>query len=476
MSGVVLLLTLAVLAALLVYLLRRWPTPSTALAALAATTVAVLLWQWPNEGPVVFLGRVIRPNLRVLVLGQQLQMDPTAQWVIGFLALTLALAYIGAWRVSQGRSFFPFGLILLALFSTVVLIRPLWRASVVLALVATLSTLVIQAGRRGSTRGAARAMWLPILAIPFFLLAAWHLEQVPLDPSDPLPQQSAARLASWGLLLLLAPWPFHGPALSVGEEAPPLVAAWLLTATGVVSVTLLQGFLIRYEWLRGTTLFYGMPGVRLPELLLWGGLAAALWAGLAAAVQNNLGRLWSYAALYSYSAILIALGLGSRSSWGLVWLLLLGRSAGLLVSAFGLAVVRQRAGGPSDFTSIRGLGTRLPWSSAALLVGGLSLAGLPLTVGFAAQWALLQTLGSRDWVLAAILLAGAVGLILGLLRSQRALLGQLTNLLLEREERLMVLLATLGLALIILPALLPQVWRDTLTAAVTAFSTPPPGL
>lgn len=470
MSGIVLIFTFSLLAALLVWLLRRWPAPATALAGLVALSLGLLLWRWPNDSAVLFLGRVVVPAEPTLLFGQRLQMGPTAQWSIAFLAFSLALAYLGAWRISQGRTFFPFGLVMLALLSTVMLVEPLWRAPAMLAGVAAIAAFVVQAGRTGSTRGALRVMWWPVLAIPFFLLARWHLEQAPLDPDDLLPLQTAGQLASWGLLFLLAPWPLHGPSLSLGEDAPPLIAAWLLTALAVVSVTLLQSFLTRYEWLQSATLLMRYAALRLPTLLFWGGLALSLWAGLASAVQRNLSRQWSYAALFSLGPILVALGLGARSSWGLVWLLLLARSVGLMVSGFGLAVVRDRAAGYTDHDSVRGIGTRLPWASTALILGGLSLAGLPLTAGFAGQWTLVQTLGSQDWVPAVIVLAGALGVAVGLLRSQRVLLGRLDNLLLEREDFRIVILAGLGIAAIVVPALWPQVWREILSAAVEAFT------
>ena len=476
MSGVVLVLTLPLLAALLVYLLRRWPLPSSGMAGLSALTMGLLLWRWPNDEAALFLGRVIRVDAPVVLLGQTFVMQATAQWVLGWLALVLAAAYLGAWRVSQGRTFFPFGLVLFSLFAAVLTIQPVWLAPIVLAAVLPVAAFVVQAGRRGSTRGALRSLWPPVLAIPLFLLAAWFLAQAALDPESSQPLQVAGQLASVGLLILLAPWPLHGPAVSLGEEAPPLVAAWLLTALAATVITLLQGLLVQYEWLQGATIFVALPAVRLPELLLYGGMATCLWAGLAGAVQANVSRLWSYAALFSYGAVLISLGLGARGSWALVWLLLIARGVAMLVSAYGLAVIRQRAGSQTDFASIQGLGTRLPWTSAAFLLGVLSLAGMPLTAGFAGQWALMQALGSQDWLQAVIVLAGALGLAVGLIRSLSALLGPLRNLLLEREERIMIALAALGLAAILLPALYPTVWLDPLSAAVAAFLGAPRGL
>jgi formate hydrogenlyase subunit 3/multisubunit Na+/H+ antiporter MnhD subunit len=173
--------------------------------------------------------------------------------------------------------------------------------------------------------------------------------------------------------------------------------------------------------------------------------------------------------------VLISLGLGARSSWALVWLLLIARGVAMTVSAYGLAVIRQRAGSRTDFASIQGLGTRLPWTSAVFLLGVLSLAGMPLTAGFAGQWALMQALGSQDWLQAVIVLAGALGLAVGLIRSLSALLGPLGNLLLEREERIMIALTALGLVAVLLPALYPEVWLNPLSAAVAAFAGAPSG-
>ncbi|MER2598376.1 MAG: proton-conducting transporter membrane subunit [Caldilineales bacterium] len=470
MSGVVLIFTLPLLAAVLVYLLRRWPLPSALLAGVSALALGLLLWRWPNDQSVLFLGRVIVVNRPVILFGQTFAMQPSAQWVLGMLSLTLVGVYLGAWRISQGRTFFPFGLGLLTLFGAALTLQSAWNAPILLAALVAVGAFVVQAGRQGTTRGATRLLWLPVLVIPLFLLASWFAGQAALDAENGQLLQQAGQLASFGLLILLAPWPLHGSAVSLGEEAPPLVAAWLLAALSAAAITLLQSLLVQYEWLQSATLFYTLPALRLGELLLYGGMATCLWAGMAAAVQNTLSRLWSYAALFAYGTVLISIGLGARGSWALVWLLMFARTTGLVASAFGLAAIRQRAGGSTSFEAVQGVGTRLPWTTAVYLIGLLSLAGMPLTAGFAGQWALLQALGSQDWLQAVVVLAGALGLIVGLIRALSALLGPLRNLLLQREERLMVWLAGVALLAVLLPALLPTVWLRPLSAAVAAFS------
>ena len=48
--------------------------------------------------------------------------------------------------------------------------------------------------------------------------------------------------------------------------------------------------------------------------------------------------------------------------------------------------------GDDDLDALRGSARRLPWSGTGLAIGSLTLAGLPLTAGFASEWFLLEAL------------------------------------------------------------------------------------
>ena len=56
-----------------------------------------------------------------------------------------------------------------------------------------------------------------------------------------------------------------------------------------------------------------------------------------------------------------------------------------------------------------GLGRSMPWTMAAFVVGGLSLIGVPFTVGFISKWYLVQAaLEQGMWPVACVVLIGSL--------------------------------------------------------------------
>ena len=131
------------------------------------------------------------------------------------------------------------------------------------------------------------------------------------------------------------------------------------------------------------------------------GLTAVL--GIAhAAVQTGLQRVIAYSSVENTGLILAGFGVAlvgaADGDHRLV-------AAGLLAATlqviahtvaksllFTASAGVEAAGGTGDLEALRGMARRAPWSGTGLAIGGLTLAGLPLTAGFVSEWFLLEAL------------------------------------------------------------------------------------
>ena len=65
--------------------------------------------------------------------------------------------------------------------------------------------------------------------------------------------------------------------------------------------------------------------------------------------------------------------------------------------------------GSVDIKAFRGLGKQMPLTMAAFTIAGLSIIGVPLTVGFVSKWYLVTgALEQNNWMIAALVLAGSL--------------------------------------------------------------------
>jgi len=157
--------------------------------------------------------------------------------------------------------------------------------------------------------------------------------------------------------------------------------------------------------------FYGMwrtlallgraPGWLVGVVLLLGAMSALL--GIAhAAVQNRLSRVIAYSSIENTGLIMIGFGvaltgaaIGNRMlvATGLLaaTLQMVAHTAAkslLFTSAAGL----EAGAGGDDLEQLRARARRTPWSGFGLVVGSVTLAGLPPSVGFVSEWFLLESL------------------------------------------------------------------------------------
>jgi multicomponent Na+:H+ antiporter subunit D len=79
---------------------------------------------------------------------------------------------------------------------------------------------------------------------------------------------------------------------------------------------------------------------------------------------------------------------------------------GALFMAMGCVMYRI---GSVRIEDMKGLGKTMPWTMAAFVGGGLSMIGVPMTVGFVSKWYLVQAaLAEGNWVVAAIVMVGSL--------------------------------------------------------------------
>ncbi len=461
-AGPVLFLGILIAGAAGLYLLRRLEPLASLLAAGLCALLAVGLWHLPLATPVRIVGRVVLLGRPVSWEDLSLQITPAGRAAVVFLLIAAAVTFLLAWRTYQGRTFYPFGLLLVALWGGIAFLQPLTLAPFGVVLAALVAVFLIQAGRPGQTQGAWRQLLFPVLALPWFVVAAWYMEQAPLNPDDATPYQIASWLLIIGFAFLLQLAPLHAGLPAVAGQAPTVVAAFLWIGSQTITLFLLQRFLVTYPWLN--------QALDSAQWLLWLGMFTAGLGGTLAAVQSRLGRLTGYAALYDYGVLIVALSL--RGTAGLpttIWLLLT-RTVALLTMATGAAALRHYMTS-DEFGRLRGAVSRLPWSVAALIGGGLGLIGAPLGAQFASRWALLQLVGEKDPRWALLLLVAALGVLIGVVRAGRACFGDLSASPVERESRSLAVLAFLLLGVGVLVGVFPQLLIGPVAAVILPLST-----
>jgi len=220
-----------------------------------------------------------------------------------------------------------------------------------------------------------------------------------LEPSlDDRSTLLALALLVVGISIKLAVFPLHHWLPNAYSFAPPKVSAFLAATATKVSFYLLAMILFT---------IFGAPFVfgelQLHMVLMPLSILAMFLASGAAIFQTDLRRLLAYSSVAQIGYM--TLGLSTANAVGL---------AGGLVHLFNHAVMKGglflvvacllHRVGSVHLDALAGVGRRMPLSCAALVIGGLSLIGVPGTVGFVSKWYLVSGVLERGWTAAAVLI------------------------------------------------------------------------
>jgi len=234
------------------------------------------------------------------------------------------------------------------------------------------------------------------------------------DLAERLPEVGANRtipvafaFLTVGISLKLALFPLHLWLPNAYTYAPSAVTAFIAsTATKVAVYMLLRFFFTVF----GPT--FSFEVMQLDMVLLPLALVAIFSMSLVAIFQRNIKRMMAYSSVAQIGYMVLGISMASVTGLtaGILHLFNHAMMKGALFLALGCVMYRI---GSVDIEAMRGLGKRMPWTMAAFVGAGLSLIGVPLTVGFLSKWYLIQGALERGWwpVAALVLLTSLMAVV-----------------------------------------------------------------
>jgi len=206
-----------------------------------------------------------------------------------------------------------------------------------------------------------------------------------------------------GLCLKLALFPLHLWLPNAYTYAPSAVTVFLASTATKVAV---------YALIRVYFTIFGQVDIADASAiqLLWMVLAVAgMFVGSIVAVyQTNIKRMLAYSSVAQVGYMILGLSFASVTgvAAGIVHLFNHAVMKGALFMAMGCIFYSI---GSCRLSDMAGLGRRMPLTMAAFIGGGLSIIGVPLTVGFVSKWYLIQAaLDEGMWFIAVLILLSSL--------------------------------------------------------------------
>jgi multicomponent Na+:H+ antiporter subunit D len=206
-----------------------------------------------------------------------------------------------------------------------------------------------------------------------------------------------------GICLKLALFPLHLWLPNAYTYSPSAVTALLGATATKVAVYVLVRFVFTVF---GVDFSFGMEP--LAEVLVPLAVLGLLSASTVSITQPNIKRMLAYSSVAQIGYIVLGLAMGT--AMGLTASLLHVFNHGLMKGALFmvLGAVAYRMGG-TELSDMKGLAKTMPLTFWAFVFGGLSLIGVPLTVGFVSKWHLiLAAIELGWWPIVVVVLAGSM--------------------------------------------------------------------
>ncbi|MDG1416379.1 MAG: monovalent cation/H+ antiporter subunit D family protein [Maricaulis sp.] len=218
--------------------------------------------------------------------------------------------------------------------------------------------------------------------------------------------QAAFAFIVVGLGLKAAMFPLHVWLPNAYATSPSFVTAFLAsTATKVAFYALIRFLYAVY------TPDTGFVMLSFTWVFAVVGVVGMILASVQALFQSDPRRLLAYSSVAQVGYMMLGLGLGNALGLAAALMHLVNHAImkGALFMALGAFGLKF---GISKISDLNGLGRTMPASAAAFTVAGISLIGIPLTIGFTSKWYLIIAVLERGWwwAVAAVIMSSLLAL------------------------------------------------------------------
>ena len=352
--------------------------------------------------------------------GIEYRVDETNAWVMLVVSVISAAALLFARRsvereveTDRIHLFYTAWLLCLAGLLGMAVTADAFNVFVFLEISSLSSYVLVSLGtRREALVAAFRYLVLGTVGATFFLIGVGLLYQVTgtlnmADLAERLAELGPHRTVTTafgflavGIAVKSAVYPLHTWLPNAYTFAPSAVSVFLAGTATKVSLYLLLRFLFTVF---GHEFVAGGP---VPHLLALTGIAGLLAASVAAVRQEDAKRLLAFSSVAQIGYLVVGVSLLSTAGVAAALIHLFNHALMKAALFVCLGCVAYRVGS-ARIEDLAGIGRRMPWTASALVVGGLSLIGVPLTAGFIGKWYLVVAALEAGWwpAAAAMLLA-----------------------------------------------------------------------
>lgn len=204
-----------------------------------------------------------------------------------------------------------------------------------------------------------------------------------------------------GMGLKIAIFPLHRWLPGAYTYSPSAISAFLAATATKVAIYVVLRFTFSVYSVK-----FGFERDTLEFIILPVGIIAMFLGSLIAIYQVNFKRMLAYSSIAQIGYMLLGISLLNVTGLSATMIHLFNHAVtkGALFLAVGAIIYRI---GSCKIPTMAGLGKQMPWTSAAIVLGGLSLIGIPGTVGFVSKWLLLQGALEKGWWPVAFLIVGS---------------------------------------------------------------------